>query len=170
MDKRSGPPPFCLVSPEHAELHSVSAEARTPPFEMPLPQKHCVLYSVPETVYPALLHVRAQDWGVSVCESGAWNERIRFWPLSTQHPWADQPVGNPVGTGVEAVDVMADPVELGALGKTPSREYTERRLLPPQISVWFPLQSILHPLEAGAPPFWMLLSQSAGLSAQSNSG
>jgi hypothetical protein len=102
---------------------------------MPLPQKHCVLYSVPETVYPALLHVRAQDWGVSVWESGALKERIRFWLLSTQHPWADQPVGNPVGAGVVAVDVGPDEVGSGPLGTTPSTEYKERRLLPPQISV-----------------------------------
>lgn len=62
-------------------------------------------------------------------------DKIRFWSLSTQHPWADQPVGNPVGAGVVAVDVWADEVELGPLGVTPSREYRERRLLPPQISV-----------------------------------
>lgn len=80
-------------------------------------------------------------------------ERMRFWLLSTQQPWADQPVGNPVGAGVEAVDVAADEVEVGPRGTTPSREYKDRRLLPPQISVWFPLHSILQPLEAGAPPF-----------------
>lgn len=168
MDSLSGPPHFCVVSPEHVELHSVSAVARTPPFDMPFPQKHCVLYSVPDTVYPALLHVRAQDWGVSDCESGALKERIRFWLLSTQHPWADQPVGNPVGAGAVAVGVRTVEVGSGPLGTTPSTEYREIRLLPPQISVWFPLHSILQPLEAGAPPFWMLLSQSVGRSAQNH--
>lgn len=88
-------------------LQSLSG-ACVPLLTIPLPQKHCVLYSVPETIYPALLQVLAHDWGVIVAESEAWKLKIRPWAPSTQQPWLDHPVGKPVPAGIDDVADVVD--------------------------------------------------------------
>lgn len=69
-----------------------------------------MLYSVPETIYPALLQVLAHDWGVSVAESGAWKLRIRPSAPSIQQPWLDHPEGKPEAAGVDDVEDAEDTV------------------------------------------------------------
>ena len=70
---------------------------------------------------------------------------------STQHPWAVHPAGKPELTG--AVLTGADEArvvgvvgfdEAGGEEVTAPRTYTERRLLPPQISFEFPAQAKLQ--------------------------
>lgn len=102
IDRRLPAPQSCEASPPQGILQSL-AGASVPLLTMPLPQKHCVLYSVPETIYPASLQALAHDWGVIVAESGAWKLRIRPWALSTQQPWLDHPSGKPVSAGVTEV-------------------------------------------------------------------
>ena len=83
---RFGPPHISFWFPPQVMAQSESAEASVPFCITLLPQKHCVLYSMPAMEYPAALQAPTQLSIVIVVLSALSVARMRPYALSTQHP------------------------------------------------------------------------------------